>query len=395
MPFPKNGLLPDQLSILDFGVAQGISLYAVDNLGTSAYAVKAPKASFAQGHPIEYLSDRQIRMRKNPSDLNQDGSPIHNMVYHYNSALRAIYEVRQSVQIMESGRIVDLRGTPISNVYPIDPHYLLEENQKLSLGDFWRVLRHRPVKNVMKSSNPDIEYIPNNTYPYYQVKKTLVQSARVQVKPCRYWNELPANIITDDIFYSLSDYWPSMPQNVDIINENTLLGLPLYRMNEQSKTAVVPARIGAKSHMANDHSYAIEFLLSTGAVSSDDKVSFEEYLTTICEAEMKYVNHIINWPFLVSQRLLRLQQQRLKTIKRALVERIDRFSLSDANSTGDGNLNPNVGNDPSDKVVEEGEDASSSTEDIDLMLFQRGETNRETSQNEIRPGQAGPGGWVF
>ena len=79
-------------------------------------------------------------MRTNPSDLNQDGSPIHNVVFHYNSALRAIYEVRQSVQsfhiMEESGRIVDIRGIPIPNTYPTDPHFLLEENQKLSLGDF-------------------------------------------------------------------------------------------------------------------------------------------------------------------------------------------------------------------------------------------------------------------
>ncbi len=152
-----------------------------------------------------------------------------------------------------------------------------------------------------------------------------------------------------------------MPQDVDIINKNTLLSLPLYRMNEQSKTVVVPAKIGAKSHMANDNSYTIEFLLSTGAVPNDNKGSFEDYLTAICEAEMKYVNHIINWPFLASQRLLRLQQQCLKTIKHAFIERIDKFPLSGANSAGDSNPDPNVGNNPSDMFVEEGEDASSFT----------------------------------
>jgi hypothetical protein len=32
---------------------------------------------------------------------------------------------------------------------------------------------------------------------------------------------------------------------------------------------------------------------------------------------------------------------------------------------------------------------------LDLMLFQRGETNEDTTQSEIRPGQADPGGWEF
>ncbi len=182
-----------------------------------------------------------------------------------------------------------------------------------------------------------------------------------------------------------------MPQDVDIINEDTLLGLPLYRMNEQSKT--VPARTGGRVHMTNDNLYTIEFLLSTGAIHNYDKRSFEEYLTAISEVEMKYSNHIINWPFLASQRLLRLQLQRLKTIKHALIERIDTFPLSGANGAGDSNPDPNVGNNPSDMVMEEG--SAAPAEDIDLMLFQRGGTDGETSQSEIRQGQADPGGWEF
>ena len=37
--------------------------------------------------------------------------------------------------------------------------------------------------------------------------------------------------------------------------------------------------------------------------------------------------------------------------------------------------------------------AAPAAEDLDLMLFQRGEADGETSQSEIRPGQQGPGGW--
>ncbi len=170
----------DQLVIPEFGATQGISFYTVNNLlteGMSTYEVRTPTAlvrSATHGHPTEYLDNRQIRMRSNPSDLNQDGTPIHNMIFHYNSALRAIHEVRHSVQrfqfMEENERIVSLRGSPISNGYPTDPHYLLEENQKSLLGDFWRVLRHRPTKNMLKSSNPDVEYIPNNAYPYYKIE---------------------------------------------------------------------------------------------------------------------------------------------------------------------------------------------------------------------------------
>ncbi len=93
-----------------------------------------------------------------------------------------------------------------------------------------------------------------------------------------------------------------------------------------------------------------------------------------------------------------MQLQRLKTIKQALVERLNQFPLPDANSARfenpDPNADPNSPN-PSDMVVDEGEDATSSKEDTDLMLFQREGTDEDNSQSEIRPGQEGPGGWTF
>jgi hypothetical protein len=259
----------------------------------------------------------------------------------------------------------------------------------MHLGDFWRVLRHRPATNALKSSNPDTEFIPNNAYSYYQVKKTLSQVMGIQIKPSRYWDERPAQNIPDDIFYSLCDFWPSMPIDVDIFNENTILGLPVYRMNEQKKTN--QSRPGAKSHMVNDNSYTVEFLLATGAITNDQR-SFEDYLTAIQELEMKYSNHIINWPFLASQRLLKMQLYRLKTIRLALTEGLEHFG---ADGAGYINPNPNAGYNPSDLVRNEGQPAEEAYNNIDLTLFQRGEADGEPSQSEIRPGQQGPGGWEF
>ncbi len=86
---------------------------------------------------------------------------------------------------------------------------------------------------------------------------------------------------------------------------------------------------------------------------------------------------------------------RLKTIKQALIERLDRFP---ANGGGFENPDPNAGHypaNPSNMVVEGGGHASSSAEDIDLVLFEGGETVETNSQSEIRPGQDGPGGWVI
>ncbi len=88
-----------------------------------------------------------------------------------------------------------------------------------------------------------------------------------------------------------------------------------------------------------------------------------------------------------------MQHQRLKTIKQALIERLDQFP---ANGGGFENPDPNADPNPSipsNMVVEEGEHASSSAEDVDLTLWHRGATDEDNSQSETRPGQDGPGGW--
>jgi hypothetical protein len=387
---------PDQLIIPENGSATGVSFYIVSNLtneGQSPYTVRIPtlyEKSPNTGLIILQMDIQQIRKRINPSDLNGDGTPISNIVFHYNTAIKAIWEVRQSVtnfQLMEeSGRVVDLRGTPYGNGYKVDPNYLLGDSMKPLLWDFWKILRHRPAFGV-RGSNPDIEYIPNNPYSYYQVKKTLMQSAKVQVKPSRYWDERPAKNIPDDIFYSLSEYWPSIPIDVDIISENTQLGIPLYRMNEQHKTN--QSGPGTRPHMVNDNSYTIEYLLSTGAVANE-RNAFEDYVNEIQMVESKYTNHITTWPFLAAQRLLKMQLYRLRTIRLALCEGMEHFG---ADGAGYINPNPNAGYNPSDLVRNEGQTAEVVDNNIDLMLFQREEADGETSQSEIRPGQQGPGGW--
>jgi hypothetical protein len=46
----------------------------------------------------------------------------------------------------------------------------------------------------------------------------------------------------------------------------------------------------------------------------------------------KYAHHIRNWPFLVAQRLLKMQVSRLRMIKTALIEKLDDHPLSTANN---------------------------------------------------------------
>jgi hypothetical protein len=114
-------------------------------------------------------------MRAHPSDVGPDGQVTAEAVTNYRKAQIAIHDVRRSVQrfviIDETNQPVDLRGNSIQGRLPSDPYHLLEDYQKMHLGDFWRVLRNRPSTSLLRSSNFDVEYIPNNSYSFYQVKK--------------------------------------------------------------------------------------------------------------------------------------------------------------------------------------------------------------------------------
>jgi hypothetical protein len=299
--------------------------------------------------PIYYLGRMSPESGVTPEDLDGKGNPTPSISNQYCRAQRAIYAVQQSclhfvlTEKSTPYRNVDLDGNPIAKGFKPEVHALLEEHQKQSLGDYWRVLRLRPATNSVKATNRDMEYVPNDTYSYYQVRKTLAQVARAQIKPCRYyWNELPAKEVPDDILYSLSEFWPGMPREADIVRDNVKLGLNHSRMYEQTS---LPSEttMGGKERKLNDGNYTIAYLLKIGAIPNDEQASFEQYMTRIQEMDIKYATFIAQWPFLVAQRLLKMQSSRLRVIKGALAEKLNNHSLNTNNVTGFNNPNANPG----------------------------------------------------
>jgi hypothetical protein len=222
-----------------FGAQPGIILFTIGDVMAShlLYAVKHTrqfeKTNLNPGQRIKMIDISQVRMRSKQGQF-----PDQNLVQVYYKALDAMYLVNMSIDnylVIEetTKQIVNLHknavGSSRGHKNP-DTHGLLEEIQKRSLGDFWRVLRTRPAINATKAKNPDVEYVPNNTYPYYLVKKTIDQKyPNIKVRPSRYWNETPEKDVADDVLYSLSEYWPGMPIDADIIRDNGELGLPVYR----------------------------------------------------------------------------------------------------------------------------------------------------------------------
>jgi hypothetical protein len=173
-----------------FGAHLGILFYAIGDLKMShlQYAVKTTRQfetnGLNPGQRIRMIDATLVRERMKPGQ-----SPDQNLVLMYYKALDAMYSVNMSIEYYlltddNTRQIVNLNKNAVGSSRGQNPdtHGLLEEIQKKSLGDYWRVLRTRPANNATKAKNPDIEYIPNNMYPYYLVKKTLEQKYYPNIK---------------------------------------------------------------------------------------------------------------------------------------------------------------------------------------------------------------------
>ena len=217
-------------------------------------------------------------------------------------------------------------------------HELVPENQKTILGDYWRVLRLRPPTNQFSAGKPHLEYIPNNTYGYNEVKMTLDNVKRLKIKPTRYWNEALVKDVPSDILYSLSDYYPGLPFEADIIRDNEFLHLPKFRIYEtvflQDQGPQIAENVPDedKPRKRVDVQRTIDSLVGCGALSDAEQLSLEGYFIDIEEYLNRYEGYLRDWPFLVAQRLLKMQVSRLKSIKHALTEKLNNHPLSSANT---------------------------------------------------------------
>ena len=119
----------------------------------------------------------------------------------------------------------------------------------------------------------------------------------------------------------------------------------------------------------------IATLIGLGALPDEEQSSLEHYMLNVEEILKRYETYLLEWPFLVAQRLLKMQVTRLKNIKHALTEKLNNHPLSSAN-TAVFSSDLNQGNPPA-----QADTAS-----------QSGGTMGNNSQSANRSGQANPSG---
>ncbi len=125
-----------------------------------------------------------------------------------------------------------------------------------------------------------------------------------------------------------------------------------------------------------------------GVLPDGEQTALEDLMVRVEELLKKYEQYVQQWPFLVAQRLLKMQFNCLKNIKHALTEKLDNHPLSAANSAAFGS-NGNSGNPPAGYdsmaycgIPPAGADTSS----------QSGGTIGNQSQSANRSGQPDPSG---
>ena len=339
-------------TIPEFGKAIGdakIVIYTMDDFvhSENLYRKRNPtrqEKSNLPGYVVHLPDPTFVASRKRYDQIHdQDLTRV------YHKALIALYNLTDSPRLYyfhdEMKATWTVLGRKIQYLDGQSVQELVPEDQKEILGDYWRVLRVRPATNKFNAERPHLEYIPNNTYSYYEVKTTLDNVKRLKVKPTRYWNELLVKDVPDDILYSLSDYHPGLPFEADIIRDNESLGLPIYRIRETVFCQdQVPPRADNDSDWEKprkrvDVEWTIANLISLQALQDEEQATLERYMLDIEEVLKRYEGYLQEWPFLVAQRLLKMQVTRLKNIKHALTEKLNNHPLSTANTSVIGSEN--------------------------------------------------------
>ena len=146
-------------------------------------------------------------------------------------------------------------------------------------------------------------------------------------------------------------YYPGLPFGANIIRDNESLGLPIYRIREtvffqdqappradhESKEDKPRKRVNVEATIAS--------LIGLQALPDGEQASLEHYMLSVEEILIRYEEYLQEWPFLVAQRLIKMQVTRLRNIKHALTEKLHNHPLSSANTAVFGS-DQNPGNPP-------------------------------------------------
>ncbi len=280
----------------------------ISNLKVISY--KLPASSRFMSQPVASPpSDTWLKPRVEGGIVN----PVHREICQH--ALECMRQAIQSpydrlIQDRYTGGWLDCEGAFVPlpeerNKYPLW-YYLPNESKQL--GDFIKVLRNRPCK---PGATPDLEYLSNSTYSFAMVKTILKDSTNVRIKPSRFWNDLRVQGVAGKILYTLHDYCPGMPVNLE--QECNNMNLHPYLTTE-----IVVFPPNDKEKFPIDAPASVAKMASLGILKDTSDKAIEQFLTDL-QPTIERFNHLDDtWPFALPRLFISAHIFRLERMKYAL-----------------------------------------------------------------------------
>ena len=237
----------------------------------------------------------------------------HREIYHHalecmRLAIQSPYE--RLIQDRYTGGWLDCEGifVPLPEERNKYPYWYYLPNESNKLGDFIKVLRVRPCK---PGAIPDFEYLPNSTYSFAMVKTILKDSTNVRVKPSRFWNELRVQGVANKILYTLHDYCPGMPVNLEQECKN-------MNLHPYVATEIVLFPPNDKEKFPIDAPASVAKMVSLGILKDPSDETIEQFLTDL-QPTIERFNHLDDtWPFALARLFINAHMFRLERMKYAL-----------------------------------------------------------------------------
>ncbi len=188
----------------------------------------------------------------------------------------------------------------------IGKYYYPDPSEKL--GDFIRVLRKRPTR---PGTTPELEYIPNDLYSFQMVKSILKDYTNVKVKGSCFWDDKLARVPKGRILYTLHDYCPGMPVNLE--QECNDLHLPPFLPTEIVIYKVTMTN--AKDRYFPHTRATIEKMVSLNIIADDSVATVQEFENKLKPIMERYNFHVDTWPFELPRLFLEMHWNRPETIR--------------------------------------------------------------------------------
>ena len=183
------------------------------------------------------------------------------------------------------------------------------------LGDYYKILRARPIPRNRETKPITFEYLPNNVYSYEETRSMLWQHSSIVVKANRYWDDRFVRDLPKAVFYSLHDFCPGMPVNLKA--ECEAIGLHPFRPAEMQP---LDGTNGTGSNVY-DTEKTVNTMVNDNTLMDNDIHTVEMYVEGCLNPLIdKYWELDRNWPFELPRLLIRAHAVRLKDLRTVLQE---------------------------------------------------------------------------